>query len=149
MIWEHWICLFIIENNKEIEHSKGPGTTPRRLPPPQTILVTTFWKFVAKISICQNWSCLLTIGNTTGIAHSKIPGSRVTQTILITKFWDLVACIKTWENWNCLFIIAHAKGIVYPKGPVTPDPPNHVNYYILWLGGLDHHLGELNLFVYH
>ena len=39
-------------------------------------------------------------------------------------------------------------GIVYPKGPWTPGPPNHINYYILGLGGLVYHFGELDLFVY-
>ena len=39
--------------------------------------------------------------------------------------------------------------IIYPNRFGTPGPPNHISYYVLGLGGLDHHLGYLDLFVYH
>ena len=48
-----------------------------------------------------------------------------------------------------MFTIWIAKKIAYLKGPGTPGPPNNINYYALGDGGLDYHLGELNLFVYH
>ena len=36
-----------------------------------------------------------------------------------------------------MFIIENTKKTVYPKGPGTPGPPNHINYYGLGTGGLD------------
>ena len=78
-----------------------------------------------------------------------VPGPQTPQTTLITILWDLVVWIIVWKNWICLCTDGNARGIGYPKGPGIPGHPNHINYYILGLGGLDYHLGELNLFVYH
>ena len=78
----------------------------------------------------------------------RVPGPQIHQTILITILWGLVAKIIIWENWFCLFAIWNIREIVYPKGPETPRFQNHINYYALGLGGLDYHLGELNLFAY-
>ena len=39
-------------------------------------------------------------------------------------------------------------GIAYPKGPGTFGPPKYINYYILWIGCQDYHLGKLNSFIY-
>ena len=47
-----------------------------------------------------------------------------------------------------MFIIEHKKEFEYPKDPGTLGPPNHIDYYNLRFGGLDFHLGDLNLFVY-
>ena len=34
------------------------------------------------------------------------------------------------------------------QSPRDPGPPNHINYYMLGIGGHDYHFGELDLFVY-
>ena len=75
-------------------------------------------------------------------------GFWVTQTILVTILLDLVGWIVIWENWICLFRIENRRDIAYPKGPGTPGPQNHLKLYIIGPGGLDYHLGELQLFVY-
>ena len=116
IIWKNWICLFIIENIKEINYCKGPGTPG----PPQTILIIMFCGLVAKIVIWDWWICLFPIEHTRGIAYPKNPGTlRSPQTKVIIIFWGLVAKIITWENWFCLFIIEIAQKLAYPKGPGT------------------------------
>ena len=117
---------------------------------PQTILIIIIWVWVVWIIIWDNWICLCTIGNTREIAYPKEPRDAGPPKPLINIFCDLVAWILIWKNLICLFTIGNTKKIyIYiPKCPGTPGPPNHIKYYILGLGGLDYHLGELNLFAY-
>ena len=79
----------------------------------------------------------------------RAPGPRASQTILIIVFCEFVVWVIIWEDWICLRIIENTRNNAHPKGPGTLGPPNHISYYIQGIGGLDYHLGELNLSVYH
>ena len=78
----------------------------------------------------------------------KAPETRVPRTILIIMFCGLAAWIIMWKNW-VRWSNANVREIAYPKKPGTRGSPNHVNYYVLGFGGLDYHLGELDLFYHH
>ena len=104
---------------------------------------------MAWIIIWENWFVCASL-NVQGELHiPRIRGPRVSQTILVIIFSDLVAWIIIWENCICLFTVGNTKEFEYPKSPGTSGPTSHINYYALGVGGLDYHLGELNVFVCH
>ena len=148
---ENLICLFIIENTKEIAYPKSHGTPN----PPNHINYYAFWigcqechfgeldLFVYHLKYKRN--CISKKPRDTAAPPPPPPPP---QTALITIRLGLVAKIIIWENWICVFTIENARGIAYPKGPGTTGPINHINYFILKMCCQDNKLGELNLFIY-